>query len=223
MTPSGQQSSQRDEILAALRLGTRDAAIPPASIQAAPVHPSPGETSLLSRDDLGDLFLSRVAEFGARVTTTERSKVPDAIFHALALHSVENCAAPHDLPSEWMADRYSWLIDDGSVPATELAVVDGVVTGCAIAIAATGTIVLDSGPSQGRRAISLLPDLHVCVVFADQLVDDVPAAITRCAETVRVSQSPLTLISGPSATSDIELHRIEGVHGPRRLDVILAL
>lgn len=222
MTPSNQQSSQRDEILASLRLGTRDATVSAVSSQAAPAHPSPGATSLASRDDLGDLFLSRVADFGARVTTTERPKVSDAIVDALAFHRVENCAAPHDLPTEWMVDRYSWIVDNGSAPTAELAVVDGVVTGCAIAIAATGTIILDSGPSQGRRALSLLPDLHVCVVFAEQLVDDVPAAITLCAETVRISQSPLTLISGPSATSDIELHRIEGVHGPRRLDVILA-
>ena len=101
-------------------------------------------------------------------------------------------------------------------PTRDLDRLDGVVTGCAVAIAETGTIVLDAGPDQGRRALSLLPDLHVCVVSADQIVGTVPEALERLTPT-----RPQTWISGPSATSDIELQRVEGVHGPRVLDVIV--
>jgi L-lactate dehydrogenase complex protein LldG len=102
-----------------------------------------------------------------------------------------------------------------------LADVQGVLTGCALAVAETGTLVLDGGPGQGRRALTLLPDYHLCVVFARQVVEVVPEAVEAMGQAVRERRAPLTLISGPSATSDIELSRVEGVHGPRTLEVIL--
>jgi L-lactate dehydrogenase complex protein LldG len=103
----------------------------------------------------------------------------------------------------------------------QLASVHGVLTGCAAAIAETGTIVLDSGPAQGRRSLSLLPDYHLCVVEARQVVEVVPEGVAHMVGAVAERGAPVTLVSGPSATSDIELMRVEGVHGPRTLDVIL--
>jgi len=96
-----------------------------------------------------------------------------------------------------------------------------VLTGGALAIAQTGTLVLDSGPAQGRRVLSLLPDYRLCVVREEQVVDLMPEAITALAQAVRRGRRPITLISGPSATSDIELNRVEGVHGPRKLEVMI--
>ena len=120
-------------------------------------------------------------------------------------------------PDKWLeATTVVRVPDDSPLTWDELDAIDGVITGCAVAIAETGTIVLDADADQGRRALSLLPDLHVCVVSADRIVGSVPEALARLDPT-----RPLTWISGPSATSDIELQRVEGVHGPRRLDVII--
>jgi L-lactate dehydrogenase complex protein LldG len=122
---------------------------------------------------------------------------------------------PPGLPAEWLPEGVDVLRDDG-LDADTLAAVDGVVTGAAVAVAETGTIVLDASPDQGRRIITLLPDLHICVLKPAQVVASVPEAIAPLSP-----GRPLTWISGPSATSDIELNRVEGVHGPRRLHVII--
>ena len=112
------------------------------------------------------------------------------------------------------------LVEDAALSVRELDELDGALTGCAVAIAETGTFVLDGGAGQGRRALTLVPDLHICVVREDQVVGLVPEAVGKLEDAVRTGR-PLTFVSGPSATSDIELDRVEGVHGPRVLHVVL--
>ena len=128
---------------------------------------------------------------------------------------------PAGLDSSWIASLSANVVTDERSTDEQLSVaaldgVDGVITSCAVAIAETGTLILDGSPGQGRRVITLIPDYHLCVVLRDQIVADVPQALTRLEAT-----RPLTMISGPSATSDIELNRVEGVHGPRTLEVII--
>jgi L-lactate dehydrogenase complex protein LldG len=129
-------------------------------------------------------------------------------------------AVPSDLPVEWLPAGLERVADEG-LDARELDAVQGAATGCALAIAETGTIVLDCGARQGRRALTLVPDFHLCVVEAAQVVDGVPAAVRALAQGFRTERRPVTFVSGPSATSDIELSRVEGVHGPRTLEVVL--
>ncbi|MBX7435190.1 LUD domain-containing protein [Mycobacterium sp. Y57] len=162
-----------------------------------------------------DRFAETVGEYRARV-----HRVPeDAVAATLAglLRPGARVVVPADVPTAWVAGLDT-RADGGQtlLKVAELDAADAVVTGCALGIAATGTIVLDAGAAQGRRVLTLVPDHHLCVVFADQIVDTVPQAFAAL-DAVR----PLTFISGPSATSDIELDRVEGVHGPRTLDVLI--
>ncbi len=171
--------------------------------------------------DLGDLpalFEKQVADYRAVVRRVPEPALAAEIGSALAARGARVMAAPADLPSWWRVGEVVWSLDTPMSPLTTafLDRADGVLTGCAVAIAQTGTIVLDTGYAQGRRALTLLPDYHLCVVYADQVVATVPEALAAVTPT-----SPLTFISGPSATSDIELDRVEGVHGPRDLEVLV--
>ena len=171
--------------------------------------------------ELLDLLTDRLVDYKAGVTRCTADELPGAIAEVLARTAPGGrLVVPPGLPEAWTAGA-DVLRDDGStgpgsISTDELDTVAGVVTACAVAVAETGTIVLDAGDDQGRRALSLVPDLHLCVVRADQVVQTVPEAVARLEAT-----RPLTWISGPSATSDIELNRVEGVHGPRTLEVLL--
>jgi iron-sulfur cluster protein len=172
-----------------------------------------------SREEVVALFAERVADYRASVHRTGPDGVAALVASVCAEHGVERLGLAPDVPAEWRPDGVELVEDDGLAPA-ELDTLGGALTGCAVGIAETGSFVLDGGPGQGRRALSLVPDLHVCVVREDQVVGLVPEAVARLDQSVREGR-PLTFVSGPSATSDIELNRVEGVHGPRILHVLL--
>lgn len=165
-------------------------------------------------------FAERVAEYKAHVRVVAADTLTAAIGEALQARGVQRLIIPADLPADWLSTSVTLLRDHGQLSTAELDSSDGVLTGCALGIAQTGTIVLDHGPGQGRRALTLVPDYHLCVVRTDQVVGMMPEAIAKLEAAVRAGQ-PLTFISGPSATSDIELNRVEGVHGPRTLEVLI--
>src|SRR5512135_807242 len=175
-----------------------------------------------SREEQIERFIERVAEYKAAVRRVAPEDLPAAIATACAARDVRRLVAPADVPGEWLPRGVEILRDD-ALTNEQLDTSDGVLTGCALGIAQTGTIVLDSGPGQGRRAITLLPDYHLCVIRDDQVIGLVPEAVARLGEAVGVGRRPLTWISGPSATSDIELNRVEGVHGPRTLEVLVVV
>lgn len=165
-----------------------------------------------------ELFCERVTDYGAGLRRTDAEGTVAAVAAAAAEHGAVALGAPAGLQLE--LHGVGLVLDDPPLSTAELDLIDGVVTGSALAIAQTGTIVLDGGPRSGRRALSLVPDLHVCVVESSAIVASVPDAIAALAS-AGLETSPLTFVSGPSATSDIEFSRVEGVHGPRRLEVVL--
>jgi L-lactate dehydrogenase complex protein LldG len=169
-------------------------------------------------DEVAARFASRVEETGAAVVA--RNDARSAVAEVLAAHAARRVVVPPDLSTSLRPDGIE-LVEDRGLAAAELEALDGAVTTCAAACADTGTIALDGGPGQGRRAITLVPDLHVCVVRRDQLVETVPELFERLAPSAREGR-PIVLVTGPSATSDIGFERVEGVHGPRRLVVVLS-
>jgi len=174
------------------------------------------ERGELSGDALLSLLAERLADYRALVRVTTAVALAGEISLALQRRGADTVVIPPQLRLP-LPDFVAVTVDDG-LTAAELDSFDAVVTRAAVAIAETGTIILDGSPDQGRRAISLVPDYHLCIVAADQVVHLVPEAVARLAAS---AARPLTWISGPSATSDIELERVEGVHGPRTLEVIL--
>jgi L-lactate dehydrogenase complex protein LldG len=167
-------------------------------------------------------LVERVTEYKALVRRVAPGDLPRAIAEACSARGVTRLVVPADLPEGWAPPGVT-LLRDGEPALTndQIEHSDGALTACALGIAQTGTVVLDSGPGQGRRALTLLPDYHLCVIFEDQVVGLVPEAVARLRDAAAAPGRPITLISGPSATSDIELNRVEGVHGPRTLEVIV--
>ncbi|MEV5333222.1 LutC/YkgG family protein [Streptomyces werraensis] len=189
----------------------------------------PGEDTPVERDYLRehgertveetvDLLAENLADYRAVVHRTDAGSLPGVVADLLAARGASTVLVPSGLDEGWLAAaEVTRVRDEATSTAHELDQVDSVVTACAVAVAETGTIVLDGSPDQGRRRISLIPDHHICVVrVPGQVVASVPQALERL-DPAR----PLTWISGPSATSDIELDRVEGVHGPRTLEVVL--
>jgi len=170
----------------------------------------------LQPDTLLQLFEDRLRDYDATVTRTSRQDLANAIAFQLNARSKNRIVVPAGTQPEWLPQGFTFVVDEALTP-TQLDAFDGVLTGATLAIAETGTVVLQA-PGQGRRALSLVPDYHLCIVSAEDIVETVPQAFHRLQGTADLAT---TFISGPSATADIEMTRIKGVHGPRVLDVLL--
>jgi L-lactate dehydrogenase complex protein LldG len=200
--------SARDEVLARIR----SALGPGATVPEIPrAYRQAGEVG----GDVVSLFCSRAAEYKATVRRVSTGELPGVVQEMCRGKSI---AVPPGGPD--VLSGVEVVVDDPPLSPQALDQLDGVLTGCALAIAETGTIALDSGARSGRRALTLVPDWHICIVEADTIVAGVPDAVAALAGAAREGR-PITLVSGPSATSDIELDRVEGVHGPRNLDILV--
>jgi L-lactate dehydrogenase complex protein LldG len=209
-------SSAREEILACIRRGLADV---PANERPKDVRV---RRAYLLQEPEGTLerFVERVTDYGSVVELVQEGGVAAAVEAMCRTFAVSSAVVPADLPSAWVPSGVEAIADDG-LDMYALDRIGVALTGCALAIAETGTVVFDAGARQGRRALTLVPDVHVCVIEEEQVVDGVPAAVRRLSGELRRLRRPLTFVSGPSATSDIELARVEGVHGPRRFGLIL--
>lgn len=209
----------REEVLRRIRRALAD--VPdtedPADVPVAR-HYSTGGTPPAGSPEAVELLRRRLIDYGASVRLVTAEETAAAVAQAVAARNATSLVVPGGFPPQWqtglLPERV--LSDDPPVPVHELDQVGGAVTTVATAIAETGTLVLDGGPGQGRRAVTLVPDYHLCVVRSGQVVASVPEALARL-DPAR----PLTFVSGPSATSDIELDRVEGVHGPRTLEILV--
>lgn len=170
------------------------------------------------------LFQERVSEYKAVVQQVDHDMIGEKISTLCSEKGVQSLVIPPGMDDAWTSEigpDTKLLSDSPPLSKDELDSCDAVLTGCFLGIAQTGTIILDASPGQGRRALTLLPDFHICVIKSSQIVGIFPEAIQQLDEVVRSSGRPITMISGPSATSDIELDRVEGVHGPRKLHVLV--
>ncbi len=222
-------SSARDEVLARVRA----ALAVPGTHHARTDAPEPtgGLTPPTGRTEVLDLFEERVVDYRASFERTSRADLADAVAAALRSRSACSVVLPDGLPESLTSaiaaagiavSTEESVASAGRPGPAALDALDGVVTTSSVGIATTGTIILDHSAGQGARALTLVPDLHVCIVAADDVVIGVPEAVGRLRDSV-VAGRPLTWVSGPSATSDIELERVEGVHGPRTLHVVLVV
>jgi L-lactate dehydrogenase complex protein LldG len=211
-------AAAREQILGAVR-----AALGTTRTPMDDIAPGPTPAALpAGAPELVELFCERVGDYQATVSRVEAEDVAGAVAGIAARHRARRLVVPAGLPVAWRPAGLERVDDHDELSARELERFDGAVTGAGLAIAETGTIVLDGGSDQGRRWLTLLPDLHICIVQAARVVADVPDAIAILGGLVRSQRRAVTLVSGPSATADIELRRVHGVHGPRRLEVVVA-
>jgi L-lactate utilization protein LutC len=208
-------SDARADVLARVRAALGAGGAVPEVPRA---YRGPGRAGPAGAADVVDRFCARVEEYRASVRRVSAAALDRAVADACAARGVRRLAVPVGGPAA--IEGVELVVDDPPLSAADLDAVDGVLTGCALGIAETGTIVLDSGERSGRRALTLVPDYHLCVVEAASVVAGVPDAVAALAGAAAEGR-PITLVSGPSATSDIELDRVEGVHGPRTLDVLV--
>lgn len=208
----------RDDVLARIAGAHRSA--PPPDLPYAAISRDYRTTSGLGHDELVERLVDRLVDYKAQVRRCTVDQLAATVAEALRSRGVRSVAVPLGLDRQWLDEVEAEVVTDGAgdeaLSIAHLDRVDGVLTGCALAVAETGTLVLDGSPDQGRRVLTLIPDYHLCVVLPHQVCADVPQAV-RSLDLVR----PITMISGPSATSDIELNRVEGVHGPRTLEVVV--
>jgi L-lactate dehydrogenase complex protein LldG len=207
-------SAARAAVLARIRAATRGDALEPVAVPRDYATRSPLHAAARL-----DRFAERVAEYRASVSRVAEAEIAQRVVVLARERAARRIVVAPGVPEAWRPDGLE-LVADRNLAAPALDRVDGVLSGCALAVAETGTIVLDGAPLSGRRALTLVPDWHACIVRADQVVGSVPEAVAAMGEAAAEGR-PLTLVSGPSATSDIELRRVEGVHGPRLLDVLL--
>ena len=206
-------SEAREEILSRIA----------AAVGAPAVEPKSERTyrrrGALGGDECVELFCRRVSEYRAEVQRIAEAQLATVITSVCAERNAARLVVPSGIPAAWRNADVE-LVEDHDLSAAELDRVDGALTGCTAGIAETGTIVLSAGAAEGRRALTLVPDLHVCVVREQQIGELLPEVLAKLAGE-NLDRRPLTFISGPSATSDIELSRVEGVHGPRDLVVLV--
>jgi L-lactate dehydrogenase complex protein LldG len=209
-------SAAREEILARIRQAKAGAQA--LEYGAIPRHYR--RAGALDAEARIALFIDRLHDYNAMVYRTGESAIAQTIAEALHARGKRRLAIPASLPEAWLPPDFEFVRDpaDGCLSYAELDASDGAITGCLAAVAFTGTIILRHGKAEARRALTLIPDYHLSVVRAEQLVETLPEAIARVRD---FRHSPLTTVSGPSATSDIEMTRVKGVHGPRTLDVVL--
>lgn len=209
--------TSRELILARVRqanAGLKSAAESPL---AAATHAPP----TVNAQGVLERFIEVAKDYRASLTLVPEAEIAEAIAKCCAAQSATTMALPQGFPDAWLPKGIDF-ISANHLEAHDLGLLQGTLSTCALAIAETGTLVLDGGPGQGMRALSLIPDYHLCLLQQNQIVSSVPEAVAALAPAVKAGR-PLTFISGPSATSDIELIRVEGVHGPRTLDILITL
>jgi L-lactate dehydrogenase complex protein LldG len=217
MEPDLVTDSARAEVLRRIRASTGAAILAEARVQWSAIKRSYRIQATRTPEAALELLEDRLRDYDARVTRVSEVDVARNVAAILNERKVRRMILPAGLPAGWLPDGFEFVVDE-RLSATELDLVDGVMTEATVAIAETGTVVLQNVTGQGRRAITLVPDYHLCVVRIEDVVETVPEAVRRLQATAALAT---TFISGPSATADIEMTRIKGVHGPRFLDVIL--